>query len=122
MALWDIGLHIAKRLWIITMHNNKYQIYFANGDSRLKMLRQVFAFGAWRQYFTDLKDYPTEQAKMALLIAQWLNVPFQNTNLEVYRRHAGIFKEAVAENAPLPVSPCVSTNQESAIPSVCVCV
>lgn len=65
MALWQIGLQIAKRLWK-QLHNKEYQLYFANGDSRRKkMLKQVFAFGVWYQYFTDLKDYPTEETEMA---------------------------------------------------------
>lgn len=48
MALWEIGLQIAKRLWGGgEMHNKEYQLYFANGDSRKKkMLGQVFATSA----------------------------------------------------------------------------
>lgn len=80
------------------LHNKENQLYSANGDSRKKkMLRQVFAGTN-----ISLKDYPTEKKQNRygfFLIAQWHNLPFQNTNtfVEVYRRRACNFKEAVAE-------------------------
>lgn len=53
MALWEMGLQIAKRLWGGKCTTKGYQFYFANGNSRKKkMLRQVFATSAQYQYFT----------------------------------------------------------------------
>lgn len=66
MALWEIGLQIAKRLWE-KMHNKEYQLCFANGDSRQKkeMLRQEFAFGVRYQYFTEIWKNRLNKQKMA---------------------------------------------------------
>ena len=77
MALWEIGLQIAKRLWE-KMHNKEYQLYFANGDSRKKeMLRQVYDTDI-SQRSERLPDWTNTNG--FFLIAQWHNVPFQNTN------------------------------------------
>lgn len=78
------------------MHNKEYQLYFADGDSRRKkdVKRGVCFWCMVSIFHKDLKDYPTEQIEMAFfLIAQWLNVPVQNTNtfVEAHRRHARNF-------------------------------
>lgn len=84
------------------MHNKEYQLYFANGDlKKEKDVKAGVCFWCTVLIFhRDLRDYLTEQIEMAFfLIAQWHKVPFQNTNtlVEVYRRRACNFKEAVAE-------------------------
>lgn len=102
MALEGMGLEIAKRL----LKNAQQQMY--DGSILLmeilkkgeKMLKQVFASGL-AIFHKDLKDCPSERIEMAFfLIAQWHNVPFQNTNIllgSCTGRRARNFKEAIAD-------------------------
>jgi len=97
MALWEIGLQIAKGLRK-KMHNKEHQLYFANGDSRKKkMLRQVFATNISH----GSERLPNKQ-KWLFLNSTMAKCTFQNTNtfLVVCRGHACNFKEAVTEICP----------------------
>lgn len=89
MALWKIGLQIAKRLLESggglaqqQQHTKKNQLYFANGGTRKKKrLRQVFAGNNTSQIWKiiRLEEKHTERNGF-ILIAQWQNLPFWNTN------------------------------------------
>ena len=112
------------------MHNKEYQLYFANGDSRKKKdVKAGVCFWCTVPIFHRSERLATWKKKKQqnrngfFLIAQWHNVPFQNTNtfVEVYRRHACNFKEAVAETL---CSAHVSAQTRSQLyqESLCVCV
>lgn len=98
MALWEIGLQIAERLW--RRGGKKCTTKNISSILLMEIQGRKRCWGRCLLIFhPDLRDYPTNKNGF-FLIAQWHNVPFLNTDtlLEVYTRHACNFKEAGAGN------------------------
>lgn len=82
------------------VHGNKHRLSFCfcrfrkGKDGKAGVRRRCTG----PTFHVDLKDYPTKEMAF-FLIAQWHNVPFQNTNIvsKVYRGHVCNSKKAGAE-------------------------
>lgn len=98
MALWEIGLQIAKRLWKKCTTKKISSILLMEIQERKRGRCLLLVYSIYiSQRSERLPDWTNRNG--FFLIAQWHNVPFQNTNIfmEAYRGHACNFKEAVAE-------------------------